>query len=644
MHLSDLKLWNYRKYGCGGDNLDELAPAVAIPFNPGLNVLVGENDSGKTAIVDAIRHLLGTQSRDWNPLVETDFYGSGKLRATRLKVEAVFRGFDSKQAAPFLEWIGFEKCDSQQEYVLTIRLTAERKANRIITNWRAGADTVGAQMDGEARELLRITYLKPLRDAESELTPGRRSRFAQILAAHKLFQPSPEKADDNKHELETIVEKANADIADYFTSEGDKVAKGVEIMQTIGGFLEKFFPQGSTPNATVNISGGGLSEILRRLELAFADNPAGLGSLNLLYIAAELLLLQSVDFQGLRLGIIEELEAHVHAQGQLRLIEFLREQAAKGGKGQFILTTHSTTLGASINLKNLLICKDAKVFPMGPDFTMLKPENYGFLQRFLDATKANLFFARGVILVEGDAENILLPTVARLINRPLHRYGVSVVNVGSTAFLHYARIFQRKDKQCMGIPVAVVTDMDVRPLDWKDKNGNSATEAEISKGKEERLKWASETFNHGKTKAFVSPNWTLEYELALSPALRNAFYYSILMAEKIKNSKTGLPAEGKTQEVTDTVKADFTSWQAKWKSDTRKNEKIAFAIYKEAMLDKQVSKAITAQVFAEKMVKARNHARVKCALLNSPHIDYLIEAICHVTELLLPENHDAPDQ
>lgn len=34
--------------------------------------------------------------------------------------------------------------------------------------------------------------------------------------------------------------------------------------------------------------------------------------------------------------------------------------------------------------------------------------------------------------MEGDAENILLPTIARLIGRDLREYGVSLVNVGGT--------------------------------------------------------------------------------------------------------------------------------------------------------------------------------------------------------------------
>lgn len=642
MFLSELKLWNFRKYGVGTDDFDETAPSVVLVLNPGLNVLIGENDSGKTALVDAIRHLLGTQSREWYRLESSDFHGTGENRAKRLKIEAVFRDFTTQEAAPFLEWMGFEGHEGKQEYVLTVRLTAERKANRIVVDLRAGPDSVGSQMDGEAKELLRVTYLKPLRDAESELTPGRRSRLAQILSAHKLFQEPSPSVPLRKHKLEEIVGNANTAIRRYFSPSDDK-AEGREIMRVINGFLSEFFPDGDTPSAEINISGGDLGEILRRLALVLEENPAGLGSLNLLYIAAELLLLQSSEFQGLRLGIVEELEAHLHPQAQLRLIAFLERHVADRGKGQFILTTHSTMLGSSIDLKHLVICRGDSVFPMAPDFTELERKDYDFLHRFLDATKANLFFARGVILVEGDAENLLLPTIAEIIGRPLHRYGVSVVNVGSTAFLHYAKIFARKDGQSMGIPVAVVTDMDARPVEWKDNDGNSPTTKEVSEAQAKKQQWASDSFDLGETKAFVSRNWTLEYDIALDPAFARLFYVSVLWAEKLGNAKTGEPRNGKAAEVKGKAKEDIEKWETGWADDPRKGEKIAFEIYKTTMLDKDISKAITAQVFARNLAKYEQRDNLATTILKSKHFKYLVDAICHVTKPGDMKEDDASD-
>lgn len=68
-------------------------------------------------------------------------------------------------------------------------------------------------------------------------------------------------------------------------------------------------------------------------------------------------------------------------------------------------------------------------------------------------------------MVEGDAENILIPVVADILGYPLEKYGISVVNVGSTAFLRYSGIMVRKDGTDIGIPVSVITDCDVRPYD-----------------------------------------------------------------------------------------------------------------------------------------------------------------------------------
>ena len=61
------------------------------------------------------------------------------------------------------------------------------------------------------------------------------------------------------------------------------------------------------------------------------------------------------------------------------------------------------------------------------------------LQRFLDVTKANLFFSKGVILVEGWSEEILMYEFAKLVGYDLTERGVAVINVNSLAFRHFPR-------------------------------------------------------------------------------------------------------------------------------------------------------------------------------------------------------------
>lgn len=58
MYLSKLRIWNFRRFSMVGVSFDSAQPGVEVCFKDGRNVLVGENDSGKKAIVDAIRYVL----------------------------------------------------------------------------------------------------------------------------------------------------------------------------------------------------------------------------------------------------------------------------------------------------------------------------------------------------------------------------------------------------------------------------------------------------------------------------------------------------------------------------------------------------------------------------------------------------------
>lgn len=65
MYISELKLWNFRKYGNGSNDLDPENPHLTVSFEQGMNILIGENDSGKTAIIDAIKLVLKTHAYEW---------------------------------------------------------------------------------------------------------------------------------------------------------------------------------------------------------------------------------------------------------------------------------------------------------------------------------------------------------------------------------------------------------------------------------------------------------------------------------------------------------------------------------------------------------------------------------------------------
>lgn len=458
MFLEKVEYWDFRKYKSNDDS-----PGLIVNLQKGMNLIVGENDAGKTAIIDGIKLLLGTLSDDYDRISDTDFYTrDGKTFKEELKIVGYFTDLSYEEAAKFLEWISFTQ-DAKPLLKVTLKVTKKKNPNgneyfdRKIYGGDYNSETV---IDSERRQLLRAIYLKPLRDAQRELRPGPYSRLSNILSAH------PQVGESGKQELLDIVDKANGEVKEFFSKDEHNV------VQLIMNQLETFYDKNDFEKSKIafNVSEANIYSILSRLSLDTESVNLGLGNSNLLYIAVELLLMRDgSNYIGPRIALIEEIEAHLHTQAQIRLIKHMESNSST----QFILTTHSTNLASSINPKNLILLYNNQAFSMAESETLLKTEDYEFLERFLDATKSNLFFAKGLIFVEGDAENLLLPTFAELIGYPLHEYGISIVNIGNTAFERYIKLFSRSGADRIQLPISIITDVDVRPLEYYKDKGTS---------------------------------------------------------------------------------------------------------------------------------------------------------------------------
>ncbi|MGL4597433.1 MAG: ATP-dependent nuclease [Bacteroidia bacterium] len=218
------------------------------------------------------------------------------------------------------------------------------------------------------------------------------------------------------------------------------------------------------------------------------------------------------------MGLVEELEAHLHPQAQMQVIEAFQKQKDI----QLILTTHSPNLASKLKLENVIICNNANAFPMGDTYTKLGKDNYKFLEKFLDTTKANLFFAKGVILVEGWAEEILLPSIAKAIGINLTEKGVSIVSIGHTGFDHYAKIYLRQTEPSMKIPVAIITDSDIKEYEEIENDFVKRNEQDVQIEAQAKLATINEK-SEDNVKYFPAPKWTLEYSLFKSPSLTATF-------------------------------------------------------------------------------------------------------------------------
>ena len=183
MHVSHIDVENFRCFG-GRDAHRHLS----LDLNPGLNVLVGENDAGKSTIVDALRLVLWTTAQEFFRLSDDDFYVQGAARVEIFTIVVTLDGLNVAQQARFLELLTVEEGQNPK---LIIHYQASRSLiggpggrPRYPVIVRTGRDGQGPTIEGPARELIRATYLRPLRDAEAEMTAGRGSRLSQVLRNH----------------------------------------------------------------------------------------------------------------------------------------------------------------------------------------------------------------------------------------------------------------------------------------------------------------------------------------------------------------------------------------------------------------------------------------------------------------------------
>lgn len=669
MYLSALSIRNFRQFG-------DLTPGFIIHFNEGVTALVGENDAGKTAVIDAIRHVLQTRDSEFLRLELEDFHvGIDGEPATDITMVCTLAGLTTLELGAFAEYITFSRGEALLHVHWSARRLAMPAASRrwVDIQVRCGERGEGPALDIGARQLLATAYLKPLRDAEREMSPGRNSRLSQVLSSFPGIEAGESYVDTAPPASTADASGLSiAGMGDYMRElvrghEAIKVAQAtindryLEPLSLAGQPLHSHLGFGDTGSETTK-----LKQILERLELGLLDKRSGnargsygLGSNNLLFMACELLLLGK-EPDGLPLLLIEEPEAHLHPQRQLRLMEFLERasqprpqlqeqsqaqdqaqenESAQTRPVQVILTTHSPNLSSKIALENLVLIHGQRAFSMAQGRTRLSVDDYRFLSRFLDVTKASLFFAKGLLIVEGDAEAILLPALARLLGRDLTEHGVSIVNVGGVGLRRYAHIMQRADASegVIQIPTACITDMDVMPdcapaimglnpnklnakgkpvrRQWRMLSDFGATDVE----RETKLEVHRQKRTRGdgqNVKTFVANHWTLEYDLAVEGLVDWIHRAATLALHDVKLNEKKLTREKVLERATKELAVLETQYPTK--------EERATEVYR---LVDSGSKSIAAQHLVDLLETAFDEGEFDRASLRASLPAYLIEAI-----------------
>lgn len=157
--------------------------------------------------------------------------------------------------------------------------------------------------------------------------------------------------------------------------------------------------------------------------------------------------------QGTTILAIEEPEAHLHPVYQ-RLIY---RDVIKRTTTSVLLTTHSTHITAVSHMKSLVHLHSGDCGTVAHSTAIMPstPGEFLDVERYLDVKRGEIFLAKGVILVEGIAEEYIVPRFAELLKKPLDEAGIVICNVNCTAFKPYIKLLGY-----LQIPFVVITDGD----------------------------------------------------------------------------------------------------------------------------------------------------------------------------------------
>ncbi len=504
MHISKVSLVNYRNF-----------KNAKFEFKKGINTIIGENGSGKTNLFRAMRLLLEDSSIQYAyKLNDSDFnrtLGENGWKGHWIIISIEFDEICDNEAVQALFIHGFgaveTDCIKKASYNLFFRPKADirQKLSELKigdhASLKALLDTITVKDNYEVfftgkstadfndpntyKELvgdfesvsfpsaidaskfgakiphqlsvskeISFTFIQALRDVVSDFHNNRTNPLLGLLKSKSgaidpaAFQPINDLVLKLNDEIESLedVQEIRSDIQNT-------------IKDAVG---QTYSPSSLSIKSSVPDQADKLLQSLKLFIGEPDENYEGgihelsLGGANLIFLTLKLLEFkyQKAKDTFANFLIIEEPEAHIHTHIQKTLFDKLDYSDT-----QIIYSTHSTHISEVSNVENInILAKRQNYAETFQPSKGLKTHEIRQIQRYLDAVRTNLLFAKGVILVEGDAEEILIPVIVkRSLGVSLDELGISLINIRSTGFENVAQLFHdnRIHRRC-----SILTDLD----------------------------------------------------------------------------------------------------------------------------------------------------------------------------------------
>lgn len=474
MYISKLFIRNFR-------NLE----SVDVDFSGGVTCIVGENNSGKTNLFHAIRLAVDANLSSYNRNLSLEDFTDGTdiSKPSFILVSLEFTSFsDEAHEEALVSGCLVSDNVARISYIFRPRrplreqIAAEEHPGVGLTlddyRWEIRGGDSGTKPEDiewntefgrsmpfeELQQGFLVVYMEAIRDVEQRLRQTRSSPLTRLLEAANL-------PDEEKDGLVEVLEHANDSIARSTSVERLGGVIDQAMARTAGEAFALKVRLGMAAPAFGDISRG-LTVLLSDGSLSdFAPSRNGLGLNNILFIAMLLeYFVQRANEEKTsgQLLLMEEPEAHLHPQLQRILYSTLKNCGF-----QCLVSTHSTHISSNSSLDSVVTLTSlpdqctSRAHPA--QSSGISAAEVGDLERYLDATRGTLLFAKKVILVEGPAELFLIPALVKAIQQvDLEMLGISIIPIYGTHFSAYMKLFGDGGmlKKC-----AVVGDADLNPSD-----------------------------------------------------------------------------------------------------------------------------------------------------------------------------------